>query len=257
MKTPKFFTKISAIVQARTKKKLRAATRAAANESLDGYEEETTTNISSAFVIVLILHVVAVGGIYAFNSIKSSRRAHEQPPAPISASAKSPAAGTAKISSLPDPTTAPTKRPDSPANLPNSTTKPPALGAKQYTVKTGDNPTKIAQANGIKTEDLLTANNLKEGAVLRAGQVLTLASVKTAPKPIVADTQKDDTQTKKALGTTTKNPPKTYVIKAGDTATSIAKAHGLTVEALTKLNKGLDPKKLLPGKTLTLQKKID
>lgn len=255
MKTPKFLTKISAIIQARTKKKLRAATRAAANESLDGYEEETTTNISSAFVIVLILHVVAVGGIYAFNSIKSSRRAHEQPSAALSSTTKTMAAGTAKISPITDPATTTPRRPDSPANLPNS--KPPAVGAKQYTVKAGDNPTKIAQANGVKTDDLLTANNLKDGAILRLGQILTLPSVKTTPKPPGADTQKDDTQAKKTPGTSTKNAPKTYVVKAGDTATSIAKANGLTIEALTKLNKGLDHQKLLPGKTLMLQKKID
>ena len=154
-----------------------------------------------------------------------------------------------------NPATTTPRRPDSPANLPNS--KPPAVGAKQYTVKAGDNPTKIAQANGVKTDDLLTANNLKDGAILRLGQILTLPSVKTTPKPPGADTQKDDTQAKKTPGTSTKNAPKTYVVKAGDTATSIAKANGLTIEALTKLNKGLDHQKLLPGKTLMLQKKID
>ena len=40
----------------------------------DDYEEEPTTKLSTAFVVVLVLHLVAVGGIYAFHSIKAHRR---------------------------------------------------------------------------------------------------------------------------------------------------------------------------------------
>ena len=78
MKTPKFFSKLSAVLSPRPKKKLQASARAA-RRPMDDYDEdeEPTTNLSSAFVVVLILHVVAVGGIYAFNSIKQSRKGHE------------------------------------------------------------------------------------------------------------------------------------------------------------------------------------
>src|SRR5579862_10008460 len=77
MKTPKFLNKLSAVFTPRPKKRLQATARAA-RPAMDDYdEEEPTTNLSSAFVVVLVLHVVAVGGIYAFNSIKQSRKDHE------------------------------------------------------------------------------------------------------------------------------------------------------------------------------------
>ena len=94
MKTPKFLSKLSAVLTPRPRKRLNAATAAArpSRRAMDSYdEEEPTTRLSSAFIVVLILHVVAVGGIYAFNSIKASRKDREMttqvadpaPPAPI------------------------------------------------------------------------------------------------------------------------------------------------------------------------------
>ena len=58
-----------------------AATRRAAQPAIDDYDfdEQPTTKLSSAFFVVLILHVVAVGGIYAFNSIKAHRKNREAP----------------------------------------------------------------------------------------------------------------------------------------------------------------------------------
>ena len=35
------------------------------------YTEEPNVKLSSAFVVVLVLHLVAVGGIYAFNALKA------------------------------------------------------------------------------------------------------------------------------------------------------------------------------------------
>src|SRR5580698_4164681 len=77
MKKPKFLSKLSAVLTPRPKKRLQATARAA-RPAMDDYDdEEPTTKLSSAFVVVLILHVVAVGGIYAFNSIKASRKERE------------------------------------------------------------------------------------------------------------------------------------------------------------------------------------
>jgi len=82
MKKPKFLIKLSAVLTPRPKKRLQATARAA-RPAMDNYDdEEPTTKLSSAFVVVLILHVVAVGGIYAFNSIKASRKEREAAVAP-------------------------------------------------------------------------------------------------------------------------------------------------------------------------------
>src|SRR6188508_1020488 len=89
MKTPKFLSKLSAVLTPRPKKKLQATARAARHTMEDYDAEEPTTKLSSAFVVVLILHLVAVGGIYAFNSIKASRRDRDplNKPAEVVASA--------------------------------------------------------------------------------------------------------------------------------------------------------------------------
>ncbi|UJX41268.1 LysM peptidoglycan-binding domain-containing protein [Desulfovibrio sp. JY] len=43
-----------------------------------------------------------------------------------------------------------------------------------------------------------------------------------------------------------------YTVKAGDTPVSIAKKHGVSVQDLLKANKGLDPRKMRPGDSLTI-----
>jgi hypothetical protein len=83
---------------------------------MDDYDDEPQTKLSSAFVVVLILHVVAVGGIYAFNSIKAHRVAREAAfpaaaqsgpkPVPVlvpSAEPEAPLPGTSSTLPLPQP----------------------------------------------------------------------------------------------------------------------------------------------------------
>jgi LysM repeat protein len=43
-----------------------------------------------------------------------------------------------------------------------------------------------------------------------------------------------------------------YTVQAGDTPTSIAKKHGVTISDLLRANKGVDPKKIRVGDTLTI-----
>src|SRR3954447_25269566 len=48
--------------------------------AMDDYEDDQpTTKLSSAFIVVLILHIVAVGGIFAFKGIKAHRMSREVP----------------------------------------------------------------------------------------------------------------------------------------------------------------------------------
>src|SRR3954452_15623127 len=60
--------------------RLNATARRAAPGAFDDYDEDQpTTKLSSAFVVVLILHIVAVGGIFAFKGIKAHRLSREYP----------------------------------------------------------------------------------------------------------------------------------------------------------------------------------
>ena len=108
MKTPKLLTAFFANVKKRTASRLKAAT-AAARSGMDSYDtDEPTTKLSSAFVVVLILHVVAIGGIYAFNSIKASRRGQEPAPTASQQPAKVPVGTNVKAAATSEPAAATT-----------------------------------------------------------------------------------------------------------------------------------------------------
>ena len=71
MKIP-LFSKLTA--KSRGRKVVRAsAARAARGHDDDYYEMEPNMKLSHAFMVVLILHIVAVGGIYAFNHINARK----------------------------------------------------------------------------------------------------------------------------------------------------------------------------------------
>lgn len=246
MKTPKFIT---AVLNARARKKLRAMTRTLPRTAMDGDSAEPTTNLYSAFFIVLGLHVFAVAGIYTFNSIKASRLSREQPPASAAAPAKPPAPAAGKTAA---PTGvaagAPHLADKVPAAAPVLAPVNPKPGASpQHQVKAGENATKIAGEHGVKTDELLAANHLKSDAILRPGQMLTIPAPKPANKP--------DAPAKPVNVTPTRTTPGLHIVKKGDTATSIAKIYGLTAADLLKLNKISDAKKLQEGQPLTIPKK--
>jgi LysM repeat protein len=268
MKIKKLFTKLSAVLTPRPKRKqqLNASARGAARPAAGDYDdEEPTTNLSSAFIVVLVLHVVAVGGIYAFNSIKQSRKDHTAAAAPAEPAAAMPAAlkkTAAKESASPQAaaahqaavaparqaTIAPSAHAAEAAASPALATAKPTLGARQYQVKTGDNLTKIAIAYSVTPAEIMEANHLKEGALLQKGLVLNIPPAKAAAK--TAETHKTDSTPKQADVPPTATTPGFYTVKKGDTATSIAHNFGLTTEELLKANRITEPKKLQIGQTL-------
>lgn len=243
MKTPKFIAKLSAFVAPFKKRKLRATTTMP-RSAMDSYEaDEPVTKLSSAFIVVLILHVVAVGGIYAFNSIKASRRGVEQSVTTPAESAKKsdPVAARATVADS-------VRAIASPATSP----KPVALKPNQYLVKSGDNPTRIAVAYSLKTEDLLTANKLKADTILHPGDILNI------PKPTAkppAEARKTEATARPASVAPTKTTPGVHVVKKNETAISIAKLYNLPHTELLKLNKIPDPTKIREGQSLIIPKK--
>jgi LysM repeat protein len=237
-KLPRFFAM-------KPRKKLQAtATARRAQPIPDHYdEEEPHTRLSSAFVVVLILHVVAVGGIYAFNSIRSHRKVQD-PPAQSSAVTSS-TGNPAAAPSAPNPTVVRTENHGSTAAAPSPTTTLPATpsptpAARTHRVVAGENLTKIAQQNNVTVAELEAANGAKNVATLRIGQLLTI------PKPNPAARTE---QPPKVAAATTKSS-KTYVVAKGDSAVAIAKKLGVSSAELLRLNNIDDPKKLQIGQTL-------
>jgi len=265
MKTPKFFSKLSAVLSPRPKKKLQASARAA-RRPMDDYDEdeEPTTNLSSAFVVVLILHVVAVGGIYAFNSIKQSRKGHEPAVAQTEQAALAPKADAENDSPAVVPAStrqsAPVKETSQAAPMQataqaNKLTPVAPVGGHTHVVKAGDNLTKVAIAYSVTPAEIMEANHLKEGAVLHQGQTLIIPA-KAAPKTAEAHPATTDNATPKQTDIpATTTTPGLYTVKKGDTPTSIARNLGVPLAELLKANKNTDPKKLQPGQTLKVPRK--
>jgi LysM repeat protein len=259
MKTPKFLSKLSAVLTPRPKKKLQATARAARQVMEDYDSEEPTTKLSSAFVVVLILHIVAVGGIYAFNSIKASRRDREtasqpaQVAAPVSPKSAAPGDAPAAAPTANGGATVSARKVEAAALTPVAANFKAPVG-RQYEVKAGDNLTKIAFAYSVSSADLMAANQLKEGALLRPGQLLIIPAAKTIARPAV-EAPKPATTAKQVDIAPTKTTPGLYTVKKGDTLTSIARGLGVSSEELSKANKITDPKKLQLGQVLKVPRK--
>jgi LysM repeat protein len=195
MKIPPLF------IRQKPKKKLRASTARrsmAAPEEMD-YEEMSEPNmkLSRALLIVLVLHVVAVAGIIAFNTIKSRQGAFPQQQANAASVTKSDAAvpkaePVAPAAAAPAPSVAP--RAGEP-KVATSITKPAAkeepikaalpvnpvgTDGKVYVVAKGDNPVAIARKLKVSESELLAVNNIEDPKKLQIGQKLIVPAPKSA-----------------------------------------------------------------------------
>ncbi len=265
------------------RRKLQA--RAASNpKEVEDYEEEYEPSMKlwQAFFVVFLLHVLAVGGIFAFNSLKSGR---EKPVAAKPAATKTaePAKAEAPVAAVPS----------SPAA--------PAVDAKTHTVVAGETLSRIASQHGTSVRLLEEANGLASGATIRVGQVLKIpaepvanarpalqpatapkvpatAPSTPAPKPVMAKTEaKPATATAKPAVAKTEtqaaSSPKpaaqadatakpaaapagasgdVYVVAKGDNPYSIAKKLKVSYSDLLKKNNIEDPTKLQIGQKLII-----
>jgi LysM repeat protein len=193
------------------KKKLQAATIRRPRET--DFTDEPNVKLSSAFVVVLILHVVAVGGIYSFNAIK----AHQPSGMEDTESPQPQAAAATQTDAV-----------ASPSASPAVTTL--------YRVKSGDTIARIAAAYDVSAEDVINLNNLRDTGGIHVGQELTIPAAAPvenppeAPKPVAL-----------------RDSGNTYTVVRGDTPVSIARKLHVVYDDLIRLNKIEDPKKLKIG----------
>jgi len=165
--------------------------RAATSEKeFEEFEEESEPNMrfSHALIVVLVLHVLAVGGVFAFNSLKGRHAAPDR--------AKPAAAGQA--AATPDVVTAPGKKTAAP--LPAAQTKTaaksqPEAEAATYTVVAGDTLKRIASSHKTSIEAIEQANAISSTATLRVGQSLKMPAKSSAPKPETAALKPADVKT--------------------------------------------------------------
>jgi len=196
------------------RKKLRAST--ARRQPVLGvpggmdYEEMSEPNmkLSRALLIVLFLHVVAVAGIIAFNTIKTRQvtapptvttapsQTSETATAPPASGKKSEAAPATSATALP----VAAKHEESRTSHSNSKTVSnaaltkdhpkikaatdslPADSGKTYVVVKGDNPVTIARKLKVTYDDLIALNHIEDPRKLQIGQKLRIPEKKIKNK---------------------------------------------------------------------------
>ena len=235
-------------------KRLRAtAQRAAAKYAPDEHEvEEPNVKLSRAFVVVLLLHVVAVGGIFAFSALKDRQQGG-------GATAKSRSESREALQANVAATT-------------NQNELTPAVNST-HRVKPGETLTTIAMANGLTPHDLELANNLKPGTALVPGKELVVPE-KSALRPVPLNVQKlvespktpasakagspgtgNNASVDKGpagLDKETEDGSRSYVVQRGDTPALIAKRLKVSAAELLKVNNIQDPRKLQVGQKLAI-----
>jgi LysM repeat protein len=252
---PKFRRRRPAPPRPRSVKMSASARRASPAPAYDSYDDDEvpTTRLSSAFFVVVVLHLVALGGIFAFHGIKAQRKREEvmNGPSLTAPAAVSPSADDQTYAMMATP---------APALHPAWNPTAPVSKIRVHHVRAGETLAKLASAFDVTVADLASANSLKENAVLHTGETLNIPAPRsTAAAGAHATPATNDPQRAAFLATRTGDPtpasPKTYTVVKGDNPAAISRKLGVAQEELIKLNKIEDPTKLRIGQTLKVPAK--
>ena len=236
-------------------KRLNAATaREAIPASYD--DDDGSNRLSGAFVVVLLLHVIALVGVFTFSRMKDPKSGSGSADAAAKNLAKTQPAvapaveSTEAAAALPEPeaTREPVRE-----TAQESVSSTPSRGStgRSWIVKSGETLSKIAFAHNVRTADLKAANNLKTDEI-RAGQELIIPDNRTsrATTEVKAAAKAPEKTT-----TAAKSNGSTYTVKKNDALVKIAREQGVKYEELIKLNNIRDPRKIQEGQVLKLPKK--
>ncbi|MEY2539792.1 MAG: LysM domain [Verrucomicrobiota bacterium] len=189
-------------LKARKGKKLRATAvrRPLRIAATADYEEmnEPNMKLSRALLIVLLLHVVAVSGIIAFNAIKTHQPS--LPPRPRVVAAESASVPASKMETPSHATLAPKEPARQDAKALQTSARPVAkedrkgdhaksgdpakhdASGKVYIVAKGDNPVAIAKKLKVSYDELLALNHIDDPRKLQIGQKLLIPTKTTKSK---------------------------------------------------------------------------
>lgn len=107
-----------------------------------------------------------------------------------------------------------------------------------HTVVAGDTLSGIAKKYGLRLDDLVRWNKIKDPALIIVGQQIELSGHDEAPVPTPRPTP----------------PPsgETYTVASGDTFSEIGQKYGVDYKLIMKVNGYDDPTKLPAGATITI-----
>ncbi len=123
-----------------------------------------------------------------------------------------------------------------------------AVSALTYTVQYGDTLFSIARRFGTTVSAIVVANNIPNPNLIYVGQQLEIPSGSNPPPlPTQPSTTPQPPPTAQPPGGST-----TYVVRSGDTLSSIARRFGTTVSAIVAANHIANPNLIYPGQVLII-----
>ncbi len=218
----------------------RAATMNTHDEEYEDYGPEPNMKLSHAFIVVLLLHVIAVGGLYTFNSMKASK-------APKYAAAKTsaPVGESVEPTHRETPSNPEPPKPEEPKNQSpkmegqgSGGGKSPLFAKKVETPKVSEKSTTPASKGFLASMRSAVAKATGVGVV--AGGASHAAAQDASNAPVV---DSNGSPSSVVAG-------KTYIVKAGDTMTKIASSLGVSISNLEKANGLMKNAVLQVGQTL-------
>jgi len=143
-----------------------------------------------------------------------------------------------------EPAPAPTPAAPSPAPTTEREAAPATApsGPATHTVKAGETLSRIARRYGTTAAALVQLNGLRDAGLIRPGQKLKLPQ-----QPASAGSTQGTAEVTPASTVSS-----THQVKAGETFYSIARQHGISVDALTRSNPGVNPRTLKVGQRLKI-----
>ena len=258
------------IGRVKKKKPVKIAARATTRDEYDDdygdtYTAEPSMRFTQALIVVIVLHVIAVGGFFTFNKVKTSQEKRKQAEAAEMAKAS---AAAQKEDIIPAP--------------------PPVPELRTHTVVSGENLGMIARKYGTTVAALERLNDIKADSIISIGQELKLPSPKETSTPTPVTTTSNNTVPKPATPPQTNvsalpvkpavpastsaqriaaSPPEatpaaqvvasggTYVVAQGDNPWKIAQKLNVDYNDLIKLNDIQDPTKIQIGQKLKIPPK--
>lgn len=246
----------------------RRAPRAIAEEEDYYDEQEPNMKLSHAFVVVLVLHVIAVAGVFAFNTIKT----RQSPVFTETTDSNDPFTPASTKAASAESTDATATRTFEPRSVTESNAAAPQTASEKVTaeftgktheMRPGDTLTRVASIYGVSIAAIQTENNITDPTKIRVGELIRIpdpgAGTQTpaAAQPVVAQPAATSEQPDVTATTTETAAPAAasgdvYEVAAGDNPWSIAKKLNVSYTRLIEVNNIDDPTKIQIGQELKI-----